>query len=605
MSIAARCGDCQKLYKVDDKLAGKRVRCKACGGVVEVPAQSETRAAPASARAPAGPPRAPAASNRSPAGTPSRKPAARPAPPPPQEDDPFSNLDALMSLEGSGTVTDDPPPVRTPKPARTTAAPSGDGILAPAAYSPSLKVRAPGESPARFRSGPINAYISIAGEDTIDGLVPMASIGILIIFLVITFIRTMSAAGHAAPEEVQAQAKGFAFGLLLGAYAILLLVIFGIFSPLCMLGVFIASKIMNFERPGSFYLRCAAVICAPISLGIVVNGFGFGEPTALSWVVMLPVMLGVLWLMFRLKPIPYLVSAAFSMICAVGIPVMLILLLALSLGGLGVFNALGNARNTAVQVKSASHLKQIGMAIMLYANEHRGVYPRSLEELTSVEGFDRASLTSPLGTQPYVYNYFARLNSSMTESYLLAYDPNIPPSGVTQALFMDGHVEQLTSAQFEQAKQLNEQIRRQRSGAGGSIISPGPVRVPAQPRVNQPVDFAAHHARVEASFQKIAGAIKSHAASHRGYYPASFLELRNSGLANSDFYSPFGLPYVYVSPWGAKPPLPGKMVLVFEEGVRDKRRTVLWGDLRVETIGTENWDQILSESTRLRSQLPH
>jgi hypothetical protein len=603
MSIAARCGDCQKLYKVDDKLAGKRVRCKACGGVVEVPAQAETRAAPSSARAPAAPARAPAAPARSSA-APSRKPAQRPAPPPP-DDDPFSNLDALMSLEGSGTVTDDPPPVRTSKPARTAPAPSGDGILAPAAYSPNLKVRAPGESPARFRSGPINAYISIAGEDTIDGLLPMASIGILIIFLVITFIRTMSAAGHAAPEEVQAQAKGFAFGILLGAYAILLLIIFGIFSPLCMLGVFIASKIMNFERPGSFYLRCAAVICAPISLGIVVNGFGFADPTALSWVVTLPVMLGVLWLMFRLKPIPYLVSAAFSLICAVGIPVMLILLLAMSLGGLGVFNALGNARNTAVQVKSASHLKQIGMAMMLFANEHKGAYPRSLDELTSVEGFDRASLVSPLGTQPYVYNYFAGLSSSMTESYLLAYDPNLPPSGVTQALFMDGHVEQLTSAQFEQAKQLNEQIRRQRIGTGGQNTSPGSTRTQFQPRVNQPDDFAARHAAVEASFQRIAGAIKSYAASHHGYYPASLFELRNSGLASTDFYAPFGPPYAYVSPRGAKPPLPGNMVLVFEEGVRDNRRTVLWGDLRVETISTANWDQILSESVKLRSQLPH
>lgn len=594
MSIAARCGDCQKLYKVDDKLAGKRVRCKACGGVVEIPAQGESRAAsPASARATASPARAPAAA-------PPRKAAVRPAPLP--DDDPFDNLDALMSLEGSGTVTDDPPPIRVPKPARVATAPSGDGILAPAAYSPSLSVRSPGASPAPFRSGPINAYISIAGEDTIDGLIPMASIGILFIFLIITFIRTMNAASHAVPEAAQGNVAGFAFGVLLGVYAVFLLVIFGVFSPLCMLGVFIASKILNFERPGSFYLRCAAVICAPISLGIVANGFGFSEPTAVSWIVMVPVMLGVLWLMFRLKPIPYLVSAVFSLICAVGIPVMLIMLLAMSLGGLGVFSALGHARNTALQVKSAQHLKQIGMAVMLFANDHRGGYPHSLDELTSVEGFDRAALTSPMGPDPYTYNYFPGLNSSMGQTYLLAFDPNAPASGTIPALFMDGHIEQLTGAQLAEAIVLNDQIRLQRSGAGSSS---GSVRTPVRPRTDQGTDFAAHHAKVEAAFQKIAVAFKTYAASHQGNYPGTIFELRPVGLTMADLHSPFGPPYIYFSARGLKPPFPAKMVLVFEEGVRDKRRTVLWGDFRVETISIDNWDQILAESNRLRAQLPH
>jgi hypothetical protein len=129
--------------------------------------------------------------------------------------------------------------------------------------------------------------------------------------------------------------------------------------------------------------------------------------------------------------------------------------------------------------------------------------------------------------------------------------------------------------------------------------------VPDAPRKGQPHDFAAHHARVEASFHRLAAALKSYADSRGGNYPINLFELRNFGAGNGDFYSPFGLPYVYVYPRGAKAPLPAKMVLVFEEGVRDRRRTVLWGDLRVETIGIDNWDQILSESVKLRSQLPH
>src|SRR3954468_2651033 len=42
MSLVARCGNCGKSYRVDDALAGKRARCKACGGVVDVPSEQGT-----------------------------------------------------------------------------------------------------------------------------------------------------------------------------------------------------------------------------------------------------------------------------------------------------------------------------------------------------------------------------------------------------------------------------------------------------------------------------------------------------------------------------------------------------------------------------------
>jgi ribosomal protein S27E len=113
MTIAARCQDCEKLYKVDAKLAGKRVRCKACGGVVAVPIESAE--APQRASAPTAT---------------SRKPAARPAPRA-EPEEPFGNIDALMSLESSGTVEDNPALVFNPtKPRRTPVEPSGaDNVL--------------------------------------------------------------------------------------------------------------------------------------------------------------------------------------------------------------------------------------------------------------------------------------------------------------------------------------------------------------------------------------------------------------------------------------------------------------------------------------------
>jgi len=40
--------------------------------------------------------------------------------------------------------------------------------------------------------------------------------------------------------------------------------------------------------------------------------------------------------------------------------------------------SLNRARETANKVKCASNLKQIGQAILLYANENKGAYPRTM-----------------------------------------------------------------------------------------------------------------------------------------------------------------------------------------------------------------------------------
>jgi len=94
MSISARCQDCKKVYSLGDHQAGKRFRCKACGGVVVAPA------APGSSAPAIKPPTRTAASS----------PAKRPARASSASDDPFNNMDALLSLESSGTVQDAPPP---------------------------------------------------------------------------------------------------------------------------------------------------------------------------------------------------------------------------------------------------------------------------------------------------------------------------------------------------------------------------------------------------------------------------------------------------------------------------------------------------------------
>ena len=45
--------------------------------------------------------------------------------------------------------------------------------------------------------------------------------------------------------------------------------------------------------------------------------------------------------------------------------------------------SLNRARETANRVKCASNLRQIGQAILLYANENKGNYPRTITSLTT------------------------------------------------------------------------------------------------------------------------------------------------------------------------------------------------------------------------------
>lgn len=119
-TIRARCADCDKGYTVDEKNAGKTLKCKACGGAVKVPAttggaavRSSSSASSASARPAASRP-AVVASRPRPA------PIAEPAP------DGFGDMDALLALESGGTVIETDPvaaPPPLPKATRAAATP--------------------------------------------------------------------------------------------------------------------------------------------------------------------------------------------------------------------------------------------------------------------------------------------------------------------------------------------------------------------------------------------------------------------------------------------------------------------------------------------------
>lgn len=192
MSITARCGACQKAYKVSDDFAGKKVRCKNCGEVFQVPkviigVPVDDAAPSASARPAARPPAGASPTSRprpaasatpgapKPKATPPvAKPAPKPAKPAPAADDPFSGMDDLLAMEQSAAVDESVPsaPAYTPpaKPRRALAAP-------PIAEAPAAQATPPAYRPPATLGyfGPSKGAPALSGNSaavrTLVGLV--------------------------------------------------------------------------------------------------------------------------------------------------------------------------------------------------------------------------------------------------------------------------------------------------------------------------------------------------------------------------------------------------------------------------------------------------
>src|SRR3954469_22938177 len=104
--------------------------------------------------------------------------------------------------------------------------------------------------------------------------------------------------------------------------------------------------------------------------------------------------------------------------------------------------SLNRARETANRVKCASNLRQIGQAILLYSNENRGAYPRTVAApaagtQTPVWG------TNPVGADPFVG---AGTGTTAAPGAATGGRPN--DNDVTAALFLLLRTQDITSEVF-------------------------------------------------------------------------------------------------------------------------------------------------------------
>jgi len=119
-------------------------------------------------------------------------------------------------------------------------------------------------------------------------------------------------------------------------------------------------------------------------------------------------------------------------------------------------------RTTSPRVRSASNLRQIGQAILLYSNDYNGQYPDSFGTILLNEDVTSSVFVSPSRSETpaqgpttqaaadqladsshisYIYLGRALTSSTVKPEDVVAYELPAQPNGGANILFGDGHVE--------------------------------------------------------------------------------------------------------------------------------------------------------------------
>lgn len=129
-----------------------------------------------------------------------------------------------------------------------------------------------------------------------------------------------------------------------------------------------------------------------------------------------------------------------------------------ALGTMVVVPSFKRGEDAARSVVSAAKLQAIGVGCHVWAGDHQGKFPGSLDDLVSGSFITEDQLVSPRDPEGGVaYIYIAGQNTDSNPRNVLAYERVIDAEG-TNVLFLDGHVEWMKLEPFKQA--LRETYRR-------------------------------------------------------------------------------------------------------------------------------------------------
>lgn len=132
------------------------------------------------------------------------------------------------------------------------------------------------------------------------------------------------------------------------------------------------------------------------------------------------------------------------------------------LGGV-MLPALGKARENAKSMRSMANLRQISMAITIYAADFNDALPQNVDVLIERQYINEQILKSPFGPiHDDDGDYFLNLgagkltDAKQPDKKILGYDrAMLARTRRTAVVFFDGHVEQMDRAQFSRALEHN------------------------------------------------------------------------------------------------------------------------------------------------------
>lgn len=127
-----------------------------------------------------------------------------------------------------------------------------------------------------------------------------------------------------------------------------------------------------------------------------------------------------------------------------------------------ILPAMAKSREQARQMRSLSNLRQIALASVLYANDHKNEFPPDLESLRTASDLTPELFRNPRLPQKEVGYVYVRPThaSASTSEQVVAYEAwDQPPARIAVA-FVDGHAELMDYPRFEKLLEASKERNR-------------------------------------------------------------------------------------------------------------------------------------------------
>jgi DNA-directed RNA polymerase subunit RPC12/RpoP len=235
---------------------------------------------------------------------------------------------------------------------------SEQAVYQPAGAAGEIFAPAPAYAPGiNYFTGPAPTYVNVPNEELIDTWAPWTGVWFLVLACAIASLRGFAAASAMVKSAGWGPPQiGYVFGVVAGGLFVTAIFVPAILSGLFVLGAFLGSRIMGFDNPRLLYWRCLSMACFYSAVSLIFRGCQFAEPAApVVTLLAMALSLGFLWLLLRLRPIPFSVSG--GMVALLGFVLPHLLLMALQ--SLTASLAAMAPRNNAVAVAPQMQVQQM------------------------------------------------------------------------------------------------------------------------------------------------------------------------------------------------------------------------------------------------------